>query len=77
MLDGDILRNSPSFAYEHSPPLIAPVDMLLGCNSDEGMSEALGAQVVVNNTALFNDTMLAEALALWPEDVQYSPYSEV
>ena len=86
MLDSDTLRNSPSFAYDHSPPLITPIDMLLGCNSVEGMSEALGAQVVVDNTLIFayiltallgfNDTMLAEALALWPEDAQYLPYSE-
>jgi carboxylesterase type B len=86
MVDGDILRSSPSFAYDHNPPLVAPIDMLLGCNSDEGMSAALGAQVVVENTAFFayiltallgfNDTMLAEALALWPEDAQYPPYSE-
>ena len=86
MVDGDMLRNSPSFAYDHVPPLVAPIDVLLGCNSDEGMSQALGGQVDIDNTdefayALtlefgFNSTMLAEVLALWPEDAQYPPYSE-
>jgi hypothetical protein len=48
-----MLRNSPSFDCDHPPPLIASIDMLLGCNSDEGMSEALGAQVVVDDTTVF------------------------
>ena len=86
MVDGDILRNDPTFAFNHVPPLVAPVDMLLGCNSDDGMSIPIGGQVDVPNTAFFeyiltavlgaNDTLAAEALALWPEDVQYPPYSE-
>lgn len=86
MLDGDILRNSASFAYDHSPPLIAPVDIMTGCNTDEGMSEALGGQTAFNTsaeveylvTAAFglNSTMAEELLALYPEDAQYPPYSQ-
>lgn len=86
MLDGDILRNSPSFAYAHNPPLIAPVDIITGCNTDEGMSEALGAQTSFNSSAEveqfftslldINSTIANELLALYPEDAQYPPYSQ-
>ncbi|KFY42676.1 hypothetical protein V495_04385 [Pseudogymnoascus sp. VKM F-4514 (FW-929)] len=86
ILDGDIIRNSPSFAYAQSPPLIAPVDIITGCNTDEGMSEALGAQTPFNTTAevenfltagLGVDTDIAnEILALYPENGQYPPYSQ-
>ena len=86
VLDGDILRNSASFAYDHVPPLVAPIDILLGCNTDEGMSQAIGGQVDVENTAFFAEiltvvlglsgTMVADVLTLWPENAQYPPYSE-
>ncbi|KFY81758.1 hypothetical protein V500_11118 [Pseudogymnoascus sp. VKM F-4518 (FW-2643)] len=85
-LDGDIIRNSPSFAYAQNPPLIAPVDIITGCNTDEGMSEALSAQTPFNTSAevenyltagLGVDTTVAnEILALYPEDGQYPPYSQ-
>ncbi|KFY12536.1 hypothetical protein V491_06748 [Pseudogymnoascus sp. VKM F-3775] len=85
-LDGDILRNSPSFAYAQNPPLIAPVDIITGCNTDEGMSEALGAQTPFNTTAQvenfltaslgINSTVTNEILRLYPEDGQYPPYSQ-
>ena len=54
MLDGDILRNSPSLAYGHTPSLIAPIDLLLRCKSNEGMSDALGAKQVINNATQFS-----------------------
>ncbi|KFY49857.1 hypothetical protein V496_09770 [Pseudogymnoascus sp. VKM F-4515 (FW-2607)] len=85
-LDGDIIRNSPSFAYAQNPPLIAPVDIITGCNTDEGMSEALGAQTPYNTSAEVENFLTAglgvdstvanEILALYPEDGQYPPYSQ-
>ena len=86
ILDGDILRNTPSFAYAHSPPLIAPVDIITGCNTDEGMSEALGGQTAFNTSAEvgdflsaglgLNSAMVEELLGLYPEDAQFPPYSQ-
>jgi carboxylesterase type B len=86
MLDGDFVRNSPSVAYNHKPALVAPVDILIGCNTDEGMSEALGAQIAIDTsqefaavlTAAFgfSPDMVQDILTLWPEDAQYPPYSE-
>ena len=86
MLDGDIIRNSPSFAYAQNPPLIAPVDIITGCNTDEGMSEALGSQTPFNTSAEVENFLTAglgvdctvanEILALYPEDGQYPPYSQ-
>ncbi|KFZ05843.1 hypothetical protein V501_07972 [Pseudogymnoascus sp. VKM F-4519 (FW-2642)] len=86
ILDGDILRNSPSFAYAQNPPLIAPVDIITGCNTDEGMSEALGAQTPFNTSAEVeyfltaglgvDSTVANEILTLYPEDAQYPPYSQ-
>lgn len=86
VLDGDIIRNSASFAYSHNPPLIAPVDIITGCTTDEGMSEALGSQTNFNTSAEvgffvtaalgLSPAMAKELLALYPEDAQYPPYSQ-
>ena len=86
MIDGDIIRNDATFAFNHVPPLVAPVDILLGCTSDDGMAIPIGGQVDVPDSAFFshiltavlglNDTLAAEVLALWPENAQYPPYSE-
>ncbi|OBT65285.1 hypothetical protein VE03_04603 [Pseudogymnoascus sp. 23342-1-I1] len=85
-LDGDIIRNSPSFAYAQNPPLIVPVDIITGCNTDEGMSEAFGAQTPFNTSTEVENFLVAglgvdstianEILALYPEDGQYPPYSQ-
>lgn len=85
-LDGDIIQNSQSFAYAQDPPLIAPVDIITGCNTDERMSEALSAQTPYNTSAEVvnfltaglgvDSTVANEILALYPEDGQYPPYSQ-
>ncbi len=46
--DGEFLRNSPTFAFDNG--LIAPVDIITGCTTDEGMSPALSGQTSLNTT---------------------------
>lgn len=84
MVDGDFQRNSPEYQFNHEPPLIAPVDIIMGCNSDEAIgldiqtsantSEQLSAYIQL--TLGINSTKADEILTLYPEDAQYPPYSE-
>ncbi|KAI9745423.1 MAG: hypothetical protein M1818_000957 [Claussenomyces sp. TS43310] len=85
-LDGDIIRNSPSYAIAHSPPLVAPIDIITGCNAEEGISPALLGQSSYNSKAEISaflqyvldlDASSAdEYLSLYPENKQYPPYGE-
>lgn len=82
--DGDFLRNSPSFAFDHN--LVAPVDIITGCTTDEGMSAALGGQTSVNTTdqvlsliqyvAGIPATLAAKFLNYYPVNDSYPPFSE-
>ncbi|KAH8652095.1 Alpha/Beta hydrolase protein [Xylariales sp. PMI_506] len=73
IVDGDFLKNSPFYQFANQQ--IAPVSLLVGCNSDEGLStfqtsdnttEELAASLAA--TMGLNATMAQELLALYPED---------
>jgi hypothetical protein len=81
-LDGDIIRNSASTAFNSNPPLLAPVDIITGCNSDEGIF----IQTALNTSAQLSDYLLGgfwgyteiitdTLLALYPDGEQFPPYN--
>ena len=37
IIDGDFLSALPTEAFFSDPPLLAPVDLITGCNSDEAI----------------------------------------
>ena len=83
IIDGDFLRTLPTQAFFHDPPLLAPVDIITGCNSDEAIG--LGIQLPYNSSDLLavaiesiagvNSTIANIILDLYPVDAPSPPYS--
>lgn len=83
IVDGDFLKNSPHHQFAHSQ--IARIPLLVGCNTDEGMSTFQTAAntstqlaASLQTTMGLSPTMAQELLALYPDDPSepYPPYSQ-
>ena len=83
IIDGDFLNTLPTEAFFSDPPLLAAVDLITGCNSDEAIG--LGIQVPYNSSDELSDLVQAllvvnssiseTILDLYPLDAQSPPYS--
>lgn len=81
IIDGDFFRSYPIVAFNTGR--IPPVNIITGCNSDEGMS--LGGQTAPNTsvelaeyletTLKINSTLAQQLLDLYPLDAPSPPYS--
>lgn len=81
VVDGDFLKNSPYFQFANKQ--MAKIPLLLGSNSDEGLSTFQTAantsedlSTSLQSTMGVNATMAQEILDLYPEGEQYPPYSQ-
>ncbi|KAF3766896.1 hypothetical protein M406DRAFT_228286, partial [Cryphonectria parasitica EP155] len=83
VVDGDFLKNSPYYQFANQQ--IANIPLLVGSNSDEGLSTFQTASNTDDELAAalqtqmgVNATMAQELLALYPADegAQYPPYSQ-
>lgn len=81
IVDGDFIKNSPYYQFAHKQ--VAPIALIVGCNSDEGLttfqkpantSDELLADLEA--TMGVNSTMADELLALYPDGDQFPPYSQ-
>jgi carboxylesterase type B len=84
IVDGDIIRNSPYNAFfQHSQPLLAPIEIIVGATSDEGIGvmQIANINTVDELTAAvaysfgLNLTQASELVLLYPIDAPAPPYS--
>ncbi|PYH92802.1 alpha/beta-hydrolase [Aspergillus ellipticus CBS 707.79] len=81
IIDGDFLKNSPSFQFTNQQ--VAPVALLLGANSDEGLTTFINSantseeltELVQEKFAL-NASASSELVALYSELDTLPPYSQ-
>lgn len=83
IVDGDFLKNSPYYQFHHQQ--ISPIPLLVGSNSDEGLSTFQTAAntsdelaAALERTMGVSPGMAQELLDLYPDDpdTQYAPYSQ-
>ena len=81
VIDGDLIRSYPVVAFNTGR--LPPVNIITGCNSDEGMS--LGGQTAANTSAELaaylrqslnvNSTLAQQLLDLYPANAPAPPFS--
>ena len=85
IIDGDFLKNGPVYQFKNGK--LAPIDIIIGCNSDEGLSVGAVYFDVASNTSEqvaaviegymgINSTGAQELLDLYPEGEPSPPYSQ-